>query len=199
MTDTRPTLRQLVGAPDQPPPLSSSVLILVDCQQTYREGVMQLEGVEAALDECRILLTRARALGVPVIHIVHHAGAGTPYDFGAPIGQIAAPVAALPGEPVVVKSKPSSFEGTDLDRRLEALGATNVTLVGFMTHMCINSTARAAYNHGYRPTVIASATATRALPGIDGAIPAAVLHRASLAGLADLFGIVVPRAGDLPD
>jgi nicotinamidase-related amidase len=29
-----------------------------------------------------------------------------------------------------------------------------------MTHMCVNSTARGAFNLGYAPTVVANATAT---------------------------------------
>ena len=37
-----------------------------------------------------------------------------------------------------------------------------------MTHMCVNSTARGAFNLGYAPTVVAAATATRALPGLGG-------------------------------
>ncbi len=65
---------------------------------------------------------------------------------------------------MIVKTYPSSFEKTDLDAKLKALGASNLILAGFMTHMCINSTARAAFNHGYKPVVVASATATRSLP-----------------------------------
>ena len=84
-----PTLRSLLQLPTQPEPLSKSALILIDCQNTYREGIMQLEGVEPALKECAVLLQRARDAGAPVIHIQHEAGAGSPYDTHAPIGQIA--------------------------------------------------------------------------------------------------------------
>ena len=69
-----------------------------------------------------------------------------------------------------------------------------------MTHMCVNSTARGAFNLGYAPSVVAAATATRSLPGVDGAsVPAAALHAASLAGMADLFAVVVPDATAIPD
>ncbi len=64
-TDVRPTLRALSGAPAEPIALRDSALILIDCQQTYREGVMLLDGVEPALDECRDILLRARAAGHP--------------------------------------------------------------------------------------------------------------------------------------
>ncbi len=60
-----------------------------------------------------------------------------------------------------------------------------------MTHMCVNSTARGAFNLGFQPTVVAAATATRDLPGEDGIVSAASLQAASLAALRDLFAVVV--------
>jgi nicotinamidase-related amidase len=71
----------------------------------------------------------------------------------------------IAGEPVIVKNFPSSFFQTDLGTQLEAAGRSDLVLAGFMTHMCVNSTARNAFNLGYRPTIVASATATRELPG----------------------------------
>jgi nicotinamidase-related amidase len=69
-----------------------------------------------------------------------------------------------------------------------------------MTHMCVNSTARGAFNLGYAPTVVAAATATRTLPGVDGdPVLAGVLHSASLAAIADLFAVVIPDGSGLPD
>ena len=54
--------------------------------------------------------------------------------------------------------------------------------------MCVNSTARGAFNLGYAPTVVAAATATRTLPGVgDSDVPAASMQSASLAAMADLF------------
>jgi len=194
------SLRQLSGLPAAPSRLSESALILVDAQNTYRTGVMQLSGVEPALDACASLLARARALKVPVIHIQHDAGPGTPYDIRAEIGAIADKVAPVEGEPVVVKNYPNSFLNTDLDARLKALGVKSLVVVGFMTHMCINSTGRGAFNLGYAVTVPANATATRPLVGPDGStVPAAALQAAALAALGDLFAVVVPDVADIPD
>jgi nicotinamidase-related amidase len=193
-----PTLRALSGLADSPKPLRESALILIDCQNTYRQGVLKLEGVEEALAEAQRLLQRARALGVPVIHIAHDAGPGSPYDVRAEIGQIADVVAPQGQEPVIIKNYPSSFEKTDLDTRLKGLGVKNLVLAGFMTHMCVNSTARAAFNHGYGTTVVASATATRALPGPAGRLlPAQVVQEAALAFLGDLAAVVVGQERDI--
>lgn len=194
------TLRQLSGQPAEPARLSESALILVDAQNTYREGVMALSGIEPALDECARLLARARALQIPVIHIQHDAGPGSPYDIRAASGAIADKVAPREGEAVVVKNYPNSFIGTDLDERLKALGATRLVIAGFMTHMCINSTSRGAFNLGYTVAVPASATATRPLPAPGGGTVAAdALQVAALAALADLFAVVVPTVDGIPD
>ncbi|MEQ1671038.1 MAG: cysteine hydrolase family protein [Hyphomicrobium sp.] len=187
------TLRELTGMGYTPTTISNSALILIDCQNTYREGVMQLDGVEPALVECQALLNRYRNAGRPVIHIQHDAGPGSPYDVRAAIGAIADVVAPHSGETIIVKAYPSSFEKTNLDDVLKGLGVEELVLAGFMTHVCVNSTARAAFNHGYRPTVVASAAATRALPNpTGGVIEARALHDASLAALHDIFAVVVP-------
>jgi len=193
------TLRALSGMASQPPSLADSTLIMIDCQNTYTEGVMALDGVEAALDEAAELLERARSAGIPIIHFQHDGGEGTPYDVNARIGAIVDRVAAREGETVMTKQFPDCFVGIDLDERLAAAGATNLVLAGFMTHMCVNSTARGAFSHGYAPTVVGGATATRALPGTSDTVSSQALQEASLAAIGDLFGIVVPHVAAIPD
>ena len=51
MTTASTTLRDLKGLGHTPSSLSESALIMIDCQNTYREGIMKLEGVENALEE----------------------------------------------------------------------------------------------------------------------------------------------------
>jgi nicotinamidase-related amidase len=184
-----------------PSSISDSALVLIDCQQTYREGVMQLEGVEPALEGAAALLKRFRDAKRPVIHIQHDAGEGTPYDVKAPIGQIADCVKPIDGEKVIQKNFPSSFEQTNLDEELKKLGVKNVVYVGFMTHMCVNSTARASFNKGYHNTIVAGATATRALtnPASKEIVPASQLQDASLAMLSDMFAVIVPSEKDVPN
>ncbi|HEY0574644.1 MAG TPA: cysteine hydrolase family protein [Pseudonocardia sp.] len=204
MTDAT-SLRSLAGLPAEPASLADSTLILIDCQNTYIKGVLELDGVQAALDEAAVLLDRARAAGIPIIHIQHDDGPGSLYDIHGESGAIVARVAPRNGEPVVVKNYPNSFVGTDLEERLRAGSAANLVIAGFMTHMCVNSTARGAFNLGFAPTVVAGATATRALPlsgagaGADAVVPAPAVQLASLAALADLFAIVVPGSAAVPD
>jgi nicotinamidase-related amidase len=173
---------------------------MIDCQNTYREGIMKLDGVEEALEEAKKLLERARALGIPVFHIRHDAGPGSPYDINDHIGAIADIVAPIDGEPVITKNFPNSFVNTDLDEQLKGKGVKNIILAGFMTHMCVNSTAHGGFNLGYAPTVVASATATRPLQAANGKVLSAQeVHDGALASTRDLYAAVVDRVADVPD
>lgn len=195
-----PTLREIVGLPATPARLSESALVLIDCQNTYRTGVMELVNVEPALKHLRELLDRARAAGVPIFHIQHDAGTGSPFDLKADNGQIADAVAPASGEPVIVKHFPDAFAGTSLQQQLEAVGRKNLILTGFMSHMCVNSTARSAFDRGYAVSIVERATATRDLPdGKGGTIAAADVQKASLCGLADLIAVVVEDQTQIPD
>ena len=195
------TLRDIVGLGNQASPISDSALVIIDAQNTYREGVMKLDGVEPALQECKALLERFRAAGRPIFHIQHDAGAGSPYDLTAPIGQISDVVAPVDGEPVITKNFPNSFTQTNLGDQLKAADVQNLILAGFMSHMCVNSTARGAFSLGYNPTVVASATATRALPSRASGktVPSEQVQEAALTALSDLPSTVVPSVADVPD
>lgn len=195
------TLRDIVGLGNTASHISDSALLIIDAQNTYREGVMKLDHVEPALEECKALLQRFRAAGRPVFHIQHDAGAGSPYDLTAHIGQIADVVSPIEGEPVITKNYPNAFAQTDLDQQLTQAGIKNLILTGFMSHMCVNSTARAAFTLGYSPTVVASATATRALPSKTSGktVPSEQIQEAALAALSDLPSAVVPSSADVPD
>ncbi|WP_395364304.1 isochorismatase family protein [Streptomyces sp. YH02] len=193
------TLRDVIGLPQDLPRLSESALIMIDFQNTYRSGVMRLDEAEKAVAAGARLLAAARAAGAPVVHIVNDGGEGTPYDIRAEIGAISPEVAPIDGEKVVVKQFPNAFHATDLEETLKDLGVTgDLVIAGFMTHMCVLFTAQGAFNLGYRPTVVAEATATRPLEAPDGTVTASqALQAASLTTVTDLFGTVARTVDEL--
>jgi nicotinamidase-related amidase len=146
--------------------------------------------VKPALANIARLLVRARADGGRIVHIQHRGRSGGAFDPAGRGFAIADEAAALAGETVVEKPLPNAFANTSLNDALASMGAKRLVLVGFMTHMCVSSTARAALDFGYQTTVVADACATRDLPASGGDISAADLHRAELAALADRFSIV---------
>jgi nicotinamidase-related amidase len=193
------TLLQLAGANPVPSALSASVLVLIDIQNEYFDGPLKLTGVQAAAEVASGLLARARSLGAPVVHVRHRGRAGGAFDPNAPRGQIHASVAPLPGEAVIDKGLPNGFADTTLSQTLEGLGKRPLIVAGYMTHMCVSATVRAALDRGLISTVAMDATATRDLPDpLGGELAAETVHRAALAAIADRFATVV-RAADIPD
>ena len=194
---TTTTLRELNDFDATPARLADATLILVDYQNTYTQGVMELEGWQSAIAEASQLLALARAQGAKVIHVINDGGAGTPYDIRSEIGQIHPDMAPIDGEPVVVKQVPNAFVGTTLAQEVDAAGRKSLVIAGFMTHMCVAFTTEGAFLRGNQATVVANACATRSLPSVAGAVPAAQLHQGALATIADLFGVVVESRSDL--
>ncbi|MEU4029605.1 cysteine hydrolase [Streptomyces anulatus] len=187
---SRTTLRELNGFDATPAALAGSTLILVDYQNTYTRGVMELDGWQDSLDAAARLLVRAREAGTTVVHVINDGGEGTPYDIRAEIGRIHPAVAPADGETVVVKKAPDSFHGTDLGEHVPE--GADVIIAGWMTHMCVAFTAQGAFLRGNRPTVVADACATRSLPVAGTDLDARQVHHGALATIGDLYGVVVP-------
>jgi nicotinamidase-related amidase len=189
------SLLSLSGALLTPSPLDRSSLVIIDAQREYVTGKLPLSGIGPALGEIAALLELARSREVPVIHVVHHAAPGRPlFDPAGAHAAIESQAAPVAGEPVVVKSLPNSFAGTDLLEYLKTSGRPELILAGFMTHNCLYATAMSALDHGFRSTIVAAATATRDL----GDVPASEVQRGALAGLADRAAIIVPTVSRYP-
>ena len=196
------TLRQIVGVPlslqaGATLHATKTAVVLIDYQNEYRSGPLALPDEPTASNAARQLRAWADQAGIVVIHVLHRAPATAPIF--APDSLGATPIAGLvptEGETVIYKNLPSAFAGTGLNNVLQAQGVEMLLIAGYMTHNCVDSTARAAFHRGYRVGVVADACATRDLPGTDGkTIPAAVVQAAVLAGLGDRIAEVIDVAG----
>jgi len=87
------------------------------------------------------------------------------------------------GEPIVYKHYPNSFRETNLLEILREWGIERVVITGMMTHMCVDATARAAADLGFKVIIAEDACATRDLKYGDTTIPADHVHKAFLAAL----------------
>ncbi len=188
------TLLSMAGANYSKSDLADAVLVMIDCQQEYVDHALALPNVASASAEAAKALSRVREAGGSVIHVRHIGKAGGAFDPDHPRGAFIDVCEPVADEHIVDKTLPNSFAGTDLADKLTALGKKPLILAGFMTHMCISATARAALDLGFGPAVIVGdACATRDLPDWrgDGVVGAEDLHNAELAALADRFAFVV--------
>ncbi len=195
------TLRQIVGlAPGLQAgatlPAAKAALVLIDYQHEYRNGPLALPDEASVTPIACRLRAWAEASGITVIHVLHRAPAGAMiFGTGSPGAEPLAGMVPAAGETVIYKHLPSAFTGTELAEVLQAKGIENLLIAGYMTHNCVDSTAREAFHRGYKVGVVADASATRDLPGLGGeTIPAAQVHAAVLAGLGDRIAEIVDVA-----
>ena len=165
-------------------------LIIVDVQNDYfHGGTMELVGMEDAASQCSKLLDAFRTAQLPVFHIQHlstRPGAGF-FVPDTPGCEIHASLQPLAGEAHITKHFPSAFRETDLLQLLQMSDIDELVICGAMTHMCIDTTVRAAFDLGYRCHLLSDACATRDLEFNGNTISAADVQGAFMAALSVPF------------
>jgi len=165
-------------------------LLIVDIQNDYfPDGKMELCGALEAAQSARRVLDAFRAKALPVVHVRHvstRPGA-TFFLPGTPGSEIHELVAPAKGEHLVVKHFPNSFRDTGLDELLRGLGSSQLVVCGMMTHMCIDTSVRAAFDLGYETTLVSDACATRDLKLGPKTIAASEVQASFLAALSQAF------------
>jgi nicotinamidase-related amidase len=168
---------------------------LIDLQNDYFPGgTMELVSADAAVAQAAALLQAFRQRGLPLFHVQHIAKrAGATFFLPGTHGaEIHAAVRPLAGEAVVVKHFPNSFRETPLLEQLRAVGATKLVFAGMMTHMCVDTTVRAAADLGFGCALAQDGCATRALQFDGHGVAAEQVQLSYLAGLSGAFAGVKP-------
>lgn len=172
-------------------------LIVVDLQNEYLPtGKLPLAGIETAAANAARTIADARNKNTPIIHIRHEFANGEVPVFvpGTDGVKIQPAVTPTDNEPVIVKNHINAFRDTDLRKQLESYGIEEITVVGAMSHMCIDAIVRAAVDMGYPTTVLHDACATLDLEFNGVKIPAAQVHAAMMAAFA--FGYATVKSTD---
>ena len=167
--------------------MSKKALIVIDIQNEYFEnGALPLVNpVEASLNAGKVI-EHFRAKNLPIAHIQHVSANPEfmPIFLEGTNGvEIHENVKPLEGEKVFQKYFPNSFRDTGLLEYLKENDVTEVVITGMMTHMCVDATTRAAFDFGYKCTVIGDTCASRDLEINGKTVKADDVHHAFLAAL----------------
>jgi nicotinamidase-related amidase len=169
-------------------------LVLVDIQNDYFPGgAMELVGSTEVALRAGKLLRLFRQKSLPIIHTRHVATRPEAPFFrpDTPGVAIHASVAPLAGETVLEKHFPNSFRQTPLLEHLQQHGITQLIIAGMMTHMCIDTTTRAAADLGFQCILAHDACATKSLIFGEVTVAAPQVQAAYLAALDGLFARVL--------
>ncbi|MFD0415036.1 cysteine hydrolase family protein [Streptomyces sp. NPDC127108] len=172
-------------------------LVVIDVQNEYVTGGLPISYPAPALSLANIAaaMDAATQEGIPVVVVQHAAPAGSPLfgrdSHGFALHDV---VASRPRDHLIEKTLPSSFAGTDLGDWLERQGVDTLTITGYMTQNCDESTARAAVHRGYSVELLSDATGTISLSNRVGTLSAAELHHAILVVMQSFFASVSTTA-----
>lgn len=191
---TPATLLELAGGQFDTLDWSNCAVVLIDYQNEYIDGAMPLgQAGTNAIANARLLLDKARRQEIPIFHITHHgADNGNVFDPLSSSVEIIAELQPKAGETVIVKKHPNAFYDTQLQALISAAQKQQIIFAGFMSHMCVSSSVRAAFDLGFDSFVCHDACATRDLPDYEkDKISADIIHATAMAALQDRFAALV--------
>lgn len=171
-----------------------TALLLIDLQNDYFEGgTMTLVNADKAINNAKLILDKFRKDHLTVIHIQHIATnpAATFFLPDTKGSEIHLTLQPLVEEKVIIKHYPNSFRETQLLSYLKDNAVTNLVICGMMTHMCVDTTTRAAHDLGFICTLIGDACATKNLEIFSEKVIANDVQTAFLAALNSTFANVV--------
>ena len=186
--------------PDFPLLPASTALINVDMQNCFVEGTpLAAPNGLALVQKINELIQTCRETGTTVVHTrVWMARDGSNvgvmaelvppfivelYTAGSPTAELHPALDVTANDLIVDKTRYGAFHGTDLADLLRNRGIDTVLISGIATNICCETTAREAAQHDFRVVFLSDGTATKEMNGV----PAADLHRATLANLGMVF------------
>ena len=97
----------------------------------------------------------------------------------------------MPASHYVEKTLPSSFAGTDLAAWLKANDVNVLTVAGYMTHNCVDSTIKQALHDGWQVENLYDATGSLSYANRTGKVSAEEIHKSFNVVLQSRFAAVL--------
>ncbi|WP_068825712.1 cysteine hydrolase family protein [Pseudomonas sp. BMS12] len=155
-------------------------LIVIDVQNEYVTGNLRIEypPIEQSLANIAAAMDAAHAAGIPVIVVQHLLPASAPlFASGGPGAELHPVVVERPRDHFIRKQMASSFAGTDLAAYLQQQRIDTLSVVGYMTHNCNDSTVRQAHHQGWKVEFLHDAAGSPSYRNAIGAASAEEIHR----------------------
>ncbi|MDB5353468.1 MAG: sttH [Planctomycetota bacterium] len=171
----------------------SRALLVIDVQNEYFTGALPITHPVGHLQTILRVMDAAEGR-IPTVVIQHHATEMPIFRRGSHEWELHPEVAGRPRDMLVEKTLPGAFTNTQLEDWLRKRGITTVTIAGYMTHMCCDTTARQAVHRGFKAEFLSDATGTLPLSNSAGHVTAEELQRSILCAQAQLLSEVLPSS-----
>ena len=170
-----------------------TALLIIDIQNDYfKYGAMELVGAEEAAQNANKIIAEFRKKNMPIVFVQHIASKQASFFRPNTNGvEIYKSIAPMVKEPIFQKNYPNSFRETELLSYLKEQNIHKLVICGMMTHMCVDTSVRAAFDLGFENLLIGDACATKDLEYDGEIVEAKEVQISYLAGLHGTFAQVV--------
>lgn len=168
-------------------------LLVIDVQNEYFFGKLPVSYPPRSLENILMAMDAATETGIPVVVIQHAARSENPPTFrrGSLEWELHPEIEKRHRDILIEKNWPDSFFETTLEKYLESNNIDLLTVCGYMTQMCCDTTARRAFHLGYAVEFLSDATGTLTFNNEAGSVSDEELHRAILVTQASRFSKVM--------
>jgi nicotinamidase-related amidase len=165
-------------------------LLVIDVQREYVDGNLPIAfpPLKASLPNIAAAIHTATVAGVPVVLVRHVDAADSPvFAEGSRGAELHDTVAGAAHDLLLTKETVSCFGTAELAPWLEEHGIDTITVTGFMTQHCDESTSRDAADLGLGVELLSDATGTLPLTTATGSLSAQEVHERTLVVLGAGF------------
>ena len=168
-------------------------LLVIDVQNEYFSGALPITYPQLSINNICKAMEAAKQNNVLVIAIQHTAPQKDSKIFarGSSEWELHEDIKKIGFDYLIEKNLPGSFTGTDLEAILRDKKVDTVTISGYMTQMCCDTTARQALHLGFSVEFLSDSTGTLNISNYAGEVTAEELHRAILVTQAMRFSKVM--------
>lgn len=170
-------------------------LLVIDVQREYFEGAFPIRHPAGHLESILNVMDEAAKANVPTVVVRHHQPdpESPVFRHGSDMWQLHPEVESRPHDVLIDKQLPGSFTQTPLDDFLKSHNIDTVSIAGYMTQVCCDTTARQAFHRDYQVEFLRDATGTLDVTNKAGSVTAEQLHESILVAQQMFISDVIDR------
>jgi len=168
-------------------------LLVIDVQNEYFTGGLPITYPQDSFENILRAIEAARENNIDIVIVQHTAPQKDSQTFvkGKKGWQLHAKIQEIKYSHLIEKNLPGSFTNTDLEKWLNDQAIDTITICGYMSQMCCDTTARQGLHLGFSVEFLSDATGTLNVTNEAGSVTAEELHRAVLVTQAMKFSKVL--------
>jgi nicotinamidase-related amidase len=168
-------------------------LLVIDVQNEYFTGALPITHPVNHFPNILQVVDMASEAKLPIVFVRHQEKELPMFRVGSEGWQLHPELAKRHSDLVLDKTLPGCFTHTALDAWLKAREIDTLTIAGYMTHICCDTTARQGMHMGYKVEFLSDATGTLALDNQAGKVTDEQLHRSILCAQQHFISEVIDK------